>query len=98
VHRGITGPSCSGGYKYRDLALQVGGVSNERVKYGHELGGPWPGSDYAGADQKQLYETITDPSCCQRGRPTTRKPPLSDEMTNDIGTNKNLVETGQREE
>jgi hypothetical protein len=24
-----------GGYKYGDLALQVGGVSDETVKYGH---------------------------------------------------------------
>jgi hypothetical protein len=30
---------CSWGYKYRDLALQVGGVSNETVKYGREFGG-----------------------------------------------------------
>jgi hypothetical protein len=26
-----------GGYKYRDLALQVGGVSDETVKYSHEF-------------------------------------------------------------
>jgi hypothetical protein len=26
-----------GGYKYGDLALQVGGVSNETVKYGREF-------------------------------------------------------------
>jgi hypothetical protein len=29
-----------GGYKYGDLALQVGGVSNETVKYGLEFCGP----------------------------------------------------------
>jgi hypothetical protein len=28
-----------GGYKYGDLALQVGGVSNETVKYGREFCG-----------------------------------------------------------
>jgi hypothetical protein len=28
-----------GGYKYRNLALQVGGVSDETVKYGHEFCG-----------------------------------------------------------
>jgi hypothetical protein len=28
-----------GGYKYRDLALQVGGVSDETVKYGREFCG-----------------------------------------------------------
>jgi hypothetical protein len=28
-----------GGYKYGDLALQLGGVSNERVKYGREFCG-----------------------------------------------------------
>jgi hypothetical protein len=29
------------GYKYGDLALQVGGVSNKTVKYGLEFGGTW---------------------------------------------------------
>jgi hypothetical protein len=34
--RGITGSSCSWGiYKYWNLALQVGGVSDETVKYGY---------------------------------------------------------------
>jgi hypothetical protein len=28
------GKHCLGGYKYGDLALQDGGVSNEKVKYG----------------------------------------------------------------
>jgi hypothetical protein len=27
--------SVSGGYKYRNLALQVGGVSDDTVKYGY---------------------------------------------------------------
>jgi hypothetical protein len=31
--------SVPGGYKYGDLALQVGGVSNETVKYGREFCG-----------------------------------------------------------
>jgi hypothetical protein len=31
---GITGLTCSWGYKYRNLALQVGKVSNETEKYG----------------------------------------------------------------
>jgi hypothetical protein len=31
----INGDIYLGGYKYGDLALQVGGVSSERVKYGH---------------------------------------------------------------
>jgi hypothetical protein len=30
-----------GGYKYGNLALQVGGVSNETVKYGREFCGTW---------------------------------------------------------
>jgi hypothetical protein len=30
-----------GGDKYGDLALQVGGVSNETVKYGREFCGTW---------------------------------------------------------
>jgi hypothetical protein len=33
------GHAVPGGYKYRDLALQVGGVSNEIVKYGREFCG-----------------------------------------------------------
>jgi hypothetical protein len=36
VPGGIIGPPYSRGYKYRDLALQVGGVESETVKYGHE--------------------------------------------------------------
>jgi hypothetical protein len=32
---GITGPHCSWGYKYGNLALQVGGISDETVKYGY---------------------------------------------------------------
>jgi hypothetical protein len=35
------GHSLSGGYKYEDLALQVGGVSSETVKYGREFCGTW---------------------------------------------------------
>jgi hypothetical protein len=37
VPRGITGTHCSWGYKYGNLALQVGGVSDETVKYGYGL-------------------------------------------------------------
>jgi hypothetical protein len=33
VPGGITGYPVPGGYKYGNLALQVGGVSDERVKY-----------------------------------------------------------------
>jgi hypothetical protein len=32
-----------GDIKYRDLALQVGEVSNETVKCGHEFYGTWTG-------------------------------------------------------
>jgi hypothetical protein len=37
VPGGIIGPPCSwgGGYKYRNLVLQVGEVSDETVKYGY---------------------------------------------------------------
>jgi hypothetical protein len=38
---GITGAPCSWRYKYGDLALQVGGVSDETVKYGLEFRGTW---------------------------------------------------------
>jgi hypothetical protein len=37
VPGGITGSPCSWGYKYGNLALQVGGVSDETVKYGREF-------------------------------------------------------------
>jgi hypothetical protein len=39
VTGGITGPPVPGGYKYGNLAHQVGGVSNETVKYGREFCG-----------------------------------------------------------
>jgi hypothetical protein len=43
-------------YKYGDLALQVGGVSNETVKYGLIFAGLGPQSDCSGKAQKQLYK------------------------------------------
>jgi hypothetical protein len=39
--RKTQGHPVPGGYKYGNLALQVGGVSNETVKYGHEFCGTW---------------------------------------------------------
>jgi hypothetical protein len=50
-----------GGYKYRDLALQVGRVSVETVIYGY---GSYVTNQYVMALQ------ITVPSSCQRGRLT----------------------------
>jgi hypothetical protein len=32
VPGGITGPNCPGGYKYRNLVLQVGEVLNLKIK------------------------------------------------------------------
>jgi hypothetical protein len=62
------------GNKYRDLALQAGGVSNETVKCGHEFGGTWT--------QEWLLwqgpEQITGPSSRQRGCPLSRIPQLSE--------------------
>jgi hypothetical protein len=43
-------------YKYSDLALQVGWVSIETVKYGLSSAGLGPESDFSGKAQKQLYE------------------------------------------
>jgi hypothetical protein len=54
--KGITGPSCSGGYRFGDLTLQVGGVSNESMLYSYE----------------HFTLQNTDPSSPQRGRPTWR--------------------------
>jgi hypothetical protein len=55
VHGGITGQPCSWGYKYGDLALQVGGVSNLR-EYNMVISsaGLGPENDSAGEDQQQL--------------------------------------------
>jgi hypothetical protein len=39
VPRGKLGHPVPGGYKYGDLAFQVGGVSDETVKYGREFCG-----------------------------------------------------------
>jgi hypothetical protein len=33
--RGLTGQPCSGSFKYGDLALQVGGVSDETLIYNY---------------------------------------------------------------
>jgi hypothetical protein len=43
---GIAGPPVSGGYKYGDLALQVGGVSDETVIYGTSPAGLGRMSDF----------------------------------------------------
>jgi hypothetical protein len=52
---GITGPPCSGGYKYGDLALQVGAVSNLRQQTVIMVPvGLSPENDCAGEDQQEL--------------------------------------------
>jgi hypothetical protein len=51
-----SGHPVPGGYKYGDLALQVGGISDETVKYGLSSVGLGPESDCCGKAQKQLYE------------------------------------------
>jgi hypothetical protein len=44
VSGGVTGPPCSWGeYKYRDMALQIGGVSDETARCGYEFCGTWIG-------------------------------------------------------
>jgi hypothetical protein len=45
-----------GGYKYGNLALQVGGVSNETIKYGLSSARLGPQSDRSGKARYQLYE------------------------------------------
>jgi hypothetical protein len=44
------------GYKYGDLALQVGGVSNKAVKYGLISAGFFPECNCSGKAEKQLYK------------------------------------------
>jgi hypothetical protein len=41
-----------GSSKYGDLAIQAGGISNQRVKYGHESHGFGPKNDCAGESQQ----------------------------------------------
>jgi hypothetical protein len=50
---GITGHPVPGGYKYGELALQVGGsLESETVKYGQSPAGLGP--EYDSADESQL--------------------------------------------
>jgi hypothetical protein len=39
VYRSLINQVIKGGYKYRDLALQIGGGSDETAKYGREFCG-----------------------------------------------------------
>jgi hypothetical protein len=60
VPGGITGPTGPGGYKYEDLALQVGGVSSiGTIKY--DLESPWT------ALARNSSNSITDAFSRQRG-------------------------------
>jgi hypothetical protein len=56
------GYSLPWGYKYRNLALQVGGAWGkiEKVKHGHEPQGLSPQEDCAGEAQQELKTTNTD--------------------------------------
>jgi hypothetical protein len=55
VLRGVTGPPVPGGYKYGDLALQVGGLLDpETVNMVMSPAGLGPEHDCAGEGQKQL--------------------------------------------
>jgi hypothetical protein len=55
----ITGPPCSWGINTGTWpALQVGGVTDETVKYGREFCGTLPKSDSFGKAQKQLYSKL----------------------------------------
>jgi hypothetical protein len=68
----ITGPPCSWGYKYRDLALQVGGVSDETIKYGLNYEGLGPEID------SELYKLQTRPLVRQGApQPEDRKCPTA---------------------
>jgi hypothetical protein len=61
-----------GGYKYGDLALQVGGVSNETIKYGHEFCWIWTRELLLWQGPKAIVRVITDPSSHQRGHSISR--------------------------
>jgi hypothetical protein len=56
VPRGISGHPFPGGYKFRDLVLQVGGVSYETLKYGRDFCGTCPKNGCSGRTQNQLHE------------------------------------------
>jgi hypothetical protein len=59
-----------GGYKYGDMAHQIGGVSDETVKHGYGF--------YATRTIEWLYSKTADPSSHQRGRPIETRQQLSD--------------------
>jgi hypothetical protein len=50
-----------------DLALQVGGVSDETVKYGLSSAGLRPKNDCSGKAQKQLYSKLQNRPLVREG-------------------------------
>jgi hypothetical protein len=56
-----------GGYKYGDLALQVGGVSDETVKYAREFCGTSTQERLLWQGPEAIVQLITDSSSHQRG-------------------------------
>jgi hypothetical protein len=57
-----------GGYKYGDLALEVGGVSDETIKYGREFCGTSTQEWLLWQGPEAVVQVITDLSSRQRGR------------------------------
>jgi hypothetical protein len=68
VRGDIKGTQCPGVYKYGNLTLQVGGVSNETVKYGLEFCGTSTQEWLLWQGPESFIQWITDPSSRQRGR------------------------------
>jgi hypothetical protein len=58
VPGGKLGHPVPGGYKYGNLALQVGGVSDKTVKFGLSSAGLRLKSDCSGKAQKQFYSKL----------------------------------------
>jgi hypothetical protein len=56
-----------GGFKYGDMALQIGRVSNETVKYGPSSERPRPESDCSGNAEKQVYSILQARSLVREG-------------------------------
>jgi hypothetical protein len=76
VPGGITEPPCSWGYKYRDPTLQVGGVSDETVKYGREFCGDFDPRVTALAKPRSNCAVSYRPTLSSERVPHIKKPAI----------------------
>jgi hypothetical protein len=82
VSGGITGQSCSWeGNKYRNLALQVGGVSNEKVKYSRAFCGTSTQELMLWKCPEEIVQVNYRPILSSEWVPDIKKPALVREKT-----------------